>query len=65
MNRIKVFKIGIKNKQIIDKKKLPTKFVLENFEKSEIKKVNIIKKNFVNNFQLIVEKKFSLIENKP
>ena len=51
--------------KIIDKKKVPTKFVLENFEKSEIKKINIIKKFFVNNFQLIVEKKFSLIENKP
>ncbi len=64
-NKFYRIKIGIKNKKIIDKKKVPTKFVLENFEKSEIKKINMIKKFFVNNFQLIVEKKFSLIENKP
>ena len=58
-------KIGIKNKSIIEKNILPTKFVLERFERTEIKKIEIVKKFFVDNFEIIVDKKFSLLNNKP
>ncbi|MBS91539.1 MAG: hypothetical protein CMM95_00600, partial [Rickettsiales bacterium] len=55
-------KIGIKNKSILEKNILPTNFVLDKFDKNEIKDIEIIKRNFADNFSLIIEKKFSLLK---